>query len=776
MNNLQKYILTQNNSLIDSLLVKVIHSTYIFEFSETTSKENLTDSFIEKNKIKFIITGDNQIYYISDSEGTKEYIEKDKTFFNDFAFFEVKNNIVNNVNILETSPQAIIKTEVENQDIQNITVIKNTDLKPDLSLKKDSINIYSLFDYKDVCILAIARKLLQNEIKVDDNEYRFDCFTNHKKNLTSKEKVKLRVFKDTQSFKCFDCGVKGNNVQLVIDVLNYDSMEAIKWLKENFYYSNSNYSFIPSGTLKQSEPEPTTQIPKIQCRIIKKDSEPRYIWFYPNQIQKIEITQTIIDDINKELNKNYSLDTFKLLQDFAFIGTYKNNNYICFKHNTELKNIVFNNNARVNIICEGRTDFLTIVELFKNNISDVNIISRYNVKNHIDFNLTNINIFILDNDNTITELEKLLNDSQQSNFDVKIFTVEFKQFIPEYGKKLNDISDYHFLISNFDTSKTKEYLKNNKKEFKKEYKSLFSNNLITQEELDKMQNMKFLVNEFIPIGGVVMFFANGGVGKSTLISRLMYQVSIEKKTRVLYLDKDNSKRIYQIRKMLSTDYFELIACNDLNNDVIFINLEKTLQSNVKENFVIVFDSLKNFCNEQVKDKEVMMFMQKIRDLTAKYTNATIILLHHTNKQNELKGNNSFRDSVDIAYRIESNFDKEKNILWVKTSTDKDKFGVVAKNFKIDLSIDSVNGGVTVLSDNEVVAISELEKLECEVIDFIKSKNENITASEIREYLKTEKKVNANETINKVLRGVEKNPQIDNSKVGTTKYFFTNKNY
>lgn len=78
---------------------------------------------------------------------------------------------------------------------------------------------------KDIPILEIAGRL-GLDLKAGKNN---PCFKGHGNNSPC-----LHVYGNTNSFKCFSCGIGGTVIDLVMNVLNLDTAGAINWIKTQY--------------------------------------------------------------------------------------------------------------------------------------------------------------------------------------------------------------------------------------------------------------------------------------------------------------------------------------------------------------------------------------------------------------------------------------------------------------------------------------------------------------------------------------------------------------
>lgn len=294
-----------------------------------------------------------------------------------------------------------------------------------------------MFDYKTVSILEIAQRLGLQEAKRTSKSVFFHCFNQHKKACKS-----LEIFHDN-GFVCHDCGIKGNSIEL-IKLKNSLSLEsAIDWIKSEFDVEGKE-----TFTLQKAK----TDFNKLHCRIIAKVEHDKRFWFLdPEKLTECDYN---IDSINDILGKRYSQKTFDLLKEKGIMSVRKDkyeNKYLCFNTDKN-KNIVLTNPEAVyTFVVEGRTDFVSVVELYKDEFQDFNFVSRYNKTSDIPL-LSGEIMFLLDADEEVEDSDK----EKGLVSKVKNFVSPVKGFYVKFPEK--DLSDY---FAKFGAKETKEYIQNN---------------------------------------------------------------------------------------------------------------------------------------------------------------------------------------------------------------------------------------------------------------------------------------------------------------------------
>ncbi|WOE70142.1 DnaB-like helicase N-terminal domain-containing protein [Hydrogenimonas thermophila] len=152
---------------------------------------------------------------------------------------------------------------------------------------------------------------------------------------------------------------------------------------------------------------------------------------------------------------------------------------------------------------------------------------------------------------------------------------------------------------------------------------------ITSEDIEKAKEVNFIF-DFVIENEITLIAAKPGTGK-TFLSLILAQIFVKNKY-VLYLDGDNSLTTLKNRKVdnLLKNY-EKIDYVKGNRDELNQELNNLLNCTDLSDLVIFVDSGKNLIDgDRDKNKDVSKFFNKLKKL--RDLGATIIVLHHTNKQ------------------------------------------------------------------------------------------------------------------------------------------------
>ncbi len=255
-------------------------------------------------------------------------------------------------------------------------------------------------------------------------------------------------------------------------------------------------------------------------------------------------------------------------------------------------------------------------------------------------------------------------------------------------------------------------------------------------------NSGWLVDGLIPRNGICIVVAEGGLGKTTLVTQMALNMSTGRdvfkwKTvapvRTLVVEAEGSRDMYRERVKTATEVLRL----DVDNATWAIqpagshkyeiggHALEALISSQKAEFVIL-DTLFLFTkadeNRAVDVKQLVMNPLK---LLASTYNTTFMLIHHTTKNNENRqgwqkgrGSAALHDDCDIWLRLEDHLDhepKDTKHLWL----DKNRYGphgyelplrYVAENAVFDLvrnAIEIQNDAAASLREKIAIQITRL---------------------------------------------------------------------
>jgi hypothetical protein len=273
-------------------------------------------------------------------------------------------------------------------------------------------------DYKDIPTVEIADKLV---LKRGTNG-NWHCFRSEYHN-NNDQNASLSISSEGKGFKCFGCGIQGNNVQLIKEVLKLDTRSAIKWLNENFTSTqdwnqrSSSQGYLMHELIKDQE--------KMQIRLIQKGKK-RFLHKLKSELRLKNPTEQDVKNIKNWLGKSYSLQTLLLAG-------------IKINHKSGFYGLVFPkgqiqynpNDFKKYIHLEGRTDFLTAIELGLQ--YNFGLISDYNKTSLINID-SDQHWFIMDKDVDEQQIRNRINTPKSCK-------IGFLR-LPE---KYQDLSEYYNL-------------------------------------------------------------------------------------------------------------------------------------------------------------------------------------------------------------------------------------------------------------------------------------------------------------------------------------------
>ncbi|MDN7136381.1 AAA family ATPase [Pseudidiomarina terrestris] len=212
---------------------------------------------------------------------------------------------------------------------------------------------------------------------------------------------------------------------------------------------------------------------------------------------------------------------------------------------------------------------------------------------------------------------------------------------------------------------------------------------MTLEHRAKLKSPTWFYPNFIMASNLIVIAAKPNSGKTTLAIHLAAEM-VRKAKRVFYINADvGASGIEFYQEHADTYGYHLIApdfVNGLTPTKILVHFESAVKSN-QDLFgeVIILDTLKKFADmmnkADLKDK-----LDRFRKLTAR--GATVILLAHTNKNDNengeqvYEGTGDLRSEVDELFYLESN-KRDDGSLIVTTRIDKSRSKVKELSFLIN---------------------------------------------------------------------------------------------
>lgn len=246
--------------------------------------------------------------------------------------------------------------------------------------------------------IELATKL---GIRKSTTEHKYFCFN---KNSHKNEDSNPSLMIYPESFTCCACGIKGNNVELFKQFTG-------KTVAEYYEYIG----------------EPTKKDKKLHIRFINKNASNRFIALNKNEVKVRPPEECDIQTIRNELGKRFSLDTLNRAKIKISISPY---GLVCGRAGEQL---FYNPNEKDTILhCEGRTDYLTAIELGL--YENYGLVSDFNKQSIPDLKSGKVHIFCLDQDDTSENKIKTISKTNIQNKKFKFLR------LPDSYK---DLSDYY---------------------------------------------------------------------------------------------------------------------------------------------------------------------------------------------------------------------------------------------------------------------------------------------------------------------------------------------
>ena len=254
-----------------------------------------------------------------------------------------------------------------------------------------------MFDSTNISAIKIASRLGLRQGK-NGNWHCFDPLA-HKHGDADPS---LSIMYD--GYLCFACGIKGNKIDLIQQVLGINRQAALKWLNDNFSGNDRpSASNAPYGPGKKE---------KSQIRYISKDPEDRFIHkdLGPDLVR--DPTQKDVDNISRDLAKRYSLKTLqragiKICQNPYGMVYPLRSKRVCNPH--KIKNCLY---------FEGGTDWLTAIEMELD--EHFGLISIYNKTTKVTLKNSYEHIFVLDADVTPEQIRSRLIVKSEKGVSVRL--------------------------------------------------------------------------------------------------------------------------------------------------------------------------------------------------------------------------------------------------------------------------------------------------------------------------------------------------------------------
>lgn len=530
-----------------------------------------------------------------------------------------------------------------------------------------------MISYKDVSCIEIAKAL---GLKQSENG-NFHCFQPHLHNNKDKH-ASLSI--SQSGFHCFACGCEGNNVELVKMVLSLETSEAIKKIEEIATIGNTKISSDSTPARNKTE--------KVHCRMIS-DTEPRFVWLEKSKLKLREAELRDLSNIYEKIEKVWNLKALTQL------GVKVSDEPYCLSFPFKSQLYYFNpKNAQSYLVCEGRTDLITLVSIGV--CESFGIISRYNKSQKIKLSNGSRFYFLLDSDEKTEELVQLIEEIPEK---AELFAVhlpaQFKDISEWNYKEPLGFFDklLHFIIENYNDSSLNyeieklEIKRNSDNKFKKaldEVRTMIESNkktsddrtkIISAEELlqKELPPLRYIIEDMLIETGYGIISGRPKCGKSWLMLNLCIALASGgkflgkfncTKTKVLYLALEDSEYRMQNRLKTILNYEPPESRMPLDNLYILYKIERyndggkeQLRHYIEENDIkaVVIDTQKRFTaiGRSSYDSDFEYKIGQELQSFAFENNICLISVLHTRKS---KGNGFPIDEIAGTYGISAGAD------------------------------------------------------------------------------------------------------------------------
>lgn len=248
--------------------------------------------------------------------------------------------------------------------------------------------------------------------------------------------------------------------------------------------------------------------------------------------------------------------------------------------------------------------------------------------------------------------------------------------------------------------------------------ALFNDVALTEEDVSKMAEAEFLIENMIVRGSLSVFVAPANGGKTTLFIHLCEEMAADG-VRIFYINADASPSDLKRHHGHAVEHGYIVLAPDAKvgkgpKDII-AKLQRINQSTGDlSNVVIILDTLKKF-TEMINKNQLRAFLALLRGISTK--GATVIMLAHTNKYAGLDGKHIFegtadlRNDVDHLIYLEGGKDEGKRRQEITTRPDKVRANFKPVSYWIDLDSRKVTRSAEVIpvmtdDDRRVVELAK----------------------------------------------------------------------
>ena len=267
--------------------------------------------------------------------------------------------------------------------------------------------------------------------------------------------------------------------------------------------------------------------------------------------------------------------------------------------------------------------------------------------------------------------------------------------------------------------------------------ALFDDLVLSSEDVKKMADAKFLIDNMIVRGHMAAYVSPGNGGKTTIFIHLC-EVLAARGLKVLYINVDGSpgdlKRHHAHAEKHGYKVIAPDAKDGKSTEDVLVILRAIAKGSARcDDLVLIIDTLKKFV-DVINKNHAKGFYNLLRAITVK--GATICLLGHTNKYKDEDGKSIFEGTADLRNDLDEliyldNFkDEVANTLAVTTRPDKVRAEFSPRTFIINLddrSVTEADSVINILSkdDRELLdqikaAITSGKSSQKDIIDAVKA--------------------------------------------------------
>lgn len=296
------------------------------------------------------------------------------------------------------------------------------------------------------------------------------------------------------------------------------------------------------------------------------------------------------------------------------------------------------------------------------------------------------------------------------------------------------------------------------------------------------EKRKYIIDQMIQEGTLNLWV--GKFGSKKTYSAIVASVSVATgndfiglkttKSPILFIDEESGDYLLSERfqKIIGDDYNEDLPVNymSLSGFNFHANTEDPqklkeiiLQTNAKLVFIDTLAAIMSGGNEN-EVSTIQPIFKELRKICEE-TNCAIVVLHHTNKQNEYRGSTAIAGAIDTMVKIESEFTNN----FIKFKSEKVREGI---HFTFNAEIHFDENEVW-MEESESSPFDNKPNYQKEILDYCQKNNEELVLSEFLNSVSPDKKSGYKTEIYRMAKDdktIEKDPD---STYGHTKYKLVN---